>query len=69
MTAVVGAGGLVRRAHGRVLADEKWSSGQQRELAAEEVLGVEKRQERDDEEESIENFDRHYVKRLLLRFQ
>lgn len=41
-TAAIGAGGLARRAGGD-LADKKWSGGQQRGLATEEVLGVEKR--------------------------
>jgi hypothetical protein len=67
-TAAIGAGGLARRA-GVDLAVEKWSGGQQRELAAEEVLGVEKRQKSDGEEEDIESFGRHCLKRLLMQFE
>ena len=46
-----------------------WSVCQQMELTAEEVLGIEKRQRRDGEEEDIESFDMHYLKRLLPQFE
>lgn len=41
------------------LADEERRSGRQRGLATENVLGVEKREERDCEEEDIESVSRH----------
>jgi hypothetical protein len=38
-------------------------------LTTEKVLGVEKRQERDDEEEYINGFGRHYLMRPLVQFE
>jgi hypothetical protein len=66
--AAVGAGGLASRA-GVVLVDEERSGHRQRSLAAEDVLGVEKGEERNCEDEDIENLGRHCVIRRLLRFE
>ncbi len=56
--ATVSAGGLASRA-GAGLADEEWRGGRQRGLATENVLSIEKREERGCEEEDIESLSRH----------
>jgi len=58
---------VVRRTNERYLVDEKWSGGQQRELAAEEVQYWAFGRGRKGRVKRITaSFDRHYLKRLLL---